>query len=96
LAVELGVVQKSGAWFNLGEIRLGQGRDNAKTYLAENPETAAGIEAKIRENASELLAVGKKKRKLSGGNLDDLPPAPAKFAAAPASERGLDISADDE
>ena len=40
LGVKLGVVQKSGAWFNYGEMRLGQGRDNAKAYLKEHPEVA--------------------------------------------------------
>ncbi|MDL2294218.1 recombinase RecA [Ruminococcaceae bacterium OttesenSCG-928-D13] len=95
LGTELGVIQKSGAWFNSGEIRLGQGRDNAKIYLTENPEFTAEVERKVRENAAELAAAKKKKR--AGGNLDDapLPEAPAA-KPAPVSERGLDISADDE
>lgn len=100
LAVELGLIQKSGAWFNAGDIRLGQGRDNAKNYFAENPEFAAEIEAKVRENAKELYAASKKKRLArSGGNLDDLPtpaPAAAKPAKAAKSESGLDISAEDD
>ncbi len=49
LGVECGVVQKSGAWLNYGDTRLGQGRENAKTYLAENPDLMNEIEAKIRE-----------------------------------------------
>jgi len=47
LACELEVVQKSGAWLNYGEMRLGQGRDNAKAYLGENPQLAAEIEKKV-------------------------------------------------
>lgn len=43
------IVQKSGAWFSYGDIRLGQGRENAKSYLKENPEVALEIENKIRE-----------------------------------------------
>ncbi|MGL5647195.1 MAG: recombinase RecA, partial [Clostridium sp.] len=43
------IVQKSGAWFSYGDIRLGQGRENAKGYLKENPEVALEIENKIRE-----------------------------------------------
>jgi recombination protein RecA len=43
LAQADGVVSKSGAWFGYGELRLGQGRENAKTYLKENPELAAEI-----------------------------------------------------
>lgn len=99
LAADLGIIQKSGAWFNYGETRLGQGRDNVKKYMLENPEFAAEIEAKVRENAAELFAASKKKRTGSGGgNLDDVatPAAPAKAAAAPTSERGLDVSADED
>ena len=36
VGVKLGIVQKSGAWFNYGDIRLGQGRDNAKQFLKDN------------------------------------------------------------
>lgn len=43
------IVQKSGAWFSYGDIRLGQGRENAKLYLKENPEVALDIENQIRE-----------------------------------------------
>ncbi|MCK5564418.1 MAG: recombinase RecA [Planctomycetes bacterium] len=47
LGVELEIVQKSGAWINYGELRLGQGRENAKTFLKDNPEVLAEIEQKI-------------------------------------------------
>lgn len=47
--VKQGIVSKSGAWFAYGDIRLGQGRENAKKYLQENPEIALEIENKIRE-----------------------------------------------
>ena len=49
LGVETEVIEKSGAWFSYGDVRLGQGRENAKAYLKENPELAAEIEAKVRE-----------------------------------------------
>lgn len=94
LAIDLGLIQKSGAWFNAGEIRLGQGRDNAKNYLLENPEFTAEIEKKVRENAAELFAASKKKRIAArSGNLDDLKPS-APAAPPAASERGLDITAE--
>lgn len=100
LAVELGIVQKSGAWFNMGEVRLGQGRDNAKTFLEENPEVSEKIAEQVKERSDEIFSTGKKKKKLGGGgNLDDLPvtaAAPKAAEAKPAKERGLDISADDE
>ena len=43
------IVQKSGAWFSYGDIRLGQGRENAKQYLKENPDVALDIENQIRK-----------------------------------------------
>jgi recombination protein RecA len=49
LALENDLVQKSGSFFSYGELRLGQGRANTKQYLAENPELASEIEAKIFE-----------------------------------------------
>lgn len=48
MAVQFGIIQKSGAWFSYGEQRLGQGRDKVKQYFSENPEFAAEIEAKVR------------------------------------------------
>jgi recombination protein RecA len=49
LALEHDLVQKSGSFFSYGELRLGQGRNNTKQYLAENPETAREIETKLFE-----------------------------------------------
>ena len=51
LSVELGLVSKSGAFFSYGDIRLGQGRENAKQYLSQNPELAQEIENRIRASA---------------------------------------------
>ena len=47
LAVNLGIIQKSGAWFAYNETKIGQGRENAKVFLKENPQAAAEIELKI-------------------------------------------------
>jgi len=49
IAVELGLVKKSGAFFSYGETRLGQGRENARDFLKKNPETAQEIERLIRQ-----------------------------------------------
>ncbi|HET7229411.1 MAG TPA: recombinase RecA [Longimicrobium sp.] len=49
LGVENDVINKSGAWFSYGDVRLGQGRENAKGFLQENPELAAQIEAKVKD-----------------------------------------------
>ena len=48
VGVKEGIVQKSGAWFSYGDIRLGQGRENAKQYLKDNPEVSLEIENQIR------------------------------------------------
>ena len=48
LGVLAGVVAKSGSWFSYGDERIGQGRENAKTFLKENPGVALEIEDKIR------------------------------------------------
>ena len=100
LGVKLGAVQKSGAWFNYGEMRLGQGRDNAKAYLKEHPEIADEIEKIVRENAERLLAAGKKGtvKQLDASEL--VKPAAAPAAAVPASqttgsEADLDIMVDE-
>ncbi|WP_048647883.1 recombinase RecA [Nitratireductor soli] len=51
LGVKAGVVEKSGAWFSYNSQRLGQGRENAKQFLRDNPETANEIEMTLRQNA---------------------------------------------
>ena len=54
LGVKAGIVEKSGAWFSFDSERIGQGRENAKAYLKEHPETAERIERAIRQNAGLL------------------------------------------
>ncbi len=56
LGLEMGLVKKSGAWFNLGEIRLGQGRENAKDYLRQNSDVAFALEEQIRGNINSYNA----------------------------------------
>ena len=51
LGVKAGMVEKSGAWFSFDSQRLGQGRENAKSFLKANPDMAAKIEATIRQNS---------------------------------------------
>ena len=51
LGVKAGVVEKSGAWFSYNSQRLGQGRENAKQFLRDNPDTAQEIELALRQNA---------------------------------------------
>jgi recombination protein RecA len=61
IGVKAGLVEKSGAWFSYDSIRIGQGRENSKTYMRENPEVAARLEAAIRANSAgvgDALMVG--------------------------------------
>jgi recombination protein RecA len=61
LGVKAGLVEKSGSWFSYDSIRIGQGRENSKIYLIENPEVAARLEAAIRgktEEVAEVLMTG--------------------------------------
>jgi recombination protein RecA len=61
LGVKAGVVEKSGAWFSYDSQRIGQGRENSKTFLKQNPDIAGRIEAAIRQNAgliAEKILVG--------------------------------------
>ena len=48
------IVSKTGAWFNFGEVRLGQGREQSKEFLKANPTVAAEIDAKIRAATATL------------------------------------------
>jgi recombination protein RecA len=51
LAVEMNIVRKTGAFFSFGDVRIGQGRENAKEYLAQNPDLVREIEGQVRANA---------------------------------------------
>jgi len=50
LGVEIGIIKRSGAWFTYGETRLGQGKENVRTFLENNPDIAQEIEGKIRDS----------------------------------------------
>jgi recombination protein RecA len=54
LGVKSGIVEKSGAWFSYDSERMGQGRENARQFLKDNPAIAAQIEQGIRESAGLL------------------------------------------
>jgi recombination protein RecA len=61
LGVKAGLVEKSGAWFSYDSVRIGQGRENAKVYLTENPDVAQRLENAIRgrtEEVGEALMTG--------------------------------------
>ena len=70
LGVVAGVVEKSGSWFSYNGERIGQGRENAKNFLRQNPEIAQSIEAAIRDNAGVLAARITDKTDSAGANDD--------------------------
>ena len=80
LAVKLDIIQKSGSWFSMGDLRIGQGRDAARQYLKDNPDVAEKVEAEVRANAYKLMG-------MKNGKADK----PEKKSAGQAVE----VSADD-
>ena len=106
LGVEYDLVQKSGAWFSMNGVRLGQGRENAKQYFEEHPEEAEELHQKIVEaitaDHSKLAAKRKKKGK-DDDEADSAADMPEEeTAAAPRDEkkpaaksRAVSIDADD-
>ena len=54
LGVELGIVEKGGSWFSYEGSRLGQGRENAKKFLEDNPELLEEIEKKVKEKRDQI------------------------------------------
>ncbi len=66
VAVNIDIVNKSGAWYSYGGQRIGQGRENAKQFLKENTEITREIEAKIRENFSQAFI-----KSMTGDSDDD-------------------------
>jgi recombination protein RecA len=54
LGVKAGLVEKSGSWFSYDSVRIGQGRENAKNYLRENPDMADRLERAIRQRTEQV------------------------------------------
>ena len=99
IAVQLEIVQKSGAWFSYNGERIGQGRDKSKEYLATHPEVAGEIEGLVRENVSKLYDNGPAKGGVKPVEAPPLPAAPAEAAPAPkkapSKKTDIDITVDD-
>ena len=93
LAVKLEIIQKSGAWFSYRDNRIGQGRDNAKEYLKNNPEMAAEVEKLVRENLSQLTA--SPRAKAAAKAPVEIPIAAAPISAS-AAKAQIDIVVDDD
>lgn len=102
LGAELDIIQKSGAWFSYKGERLGQGRDNAKEFLRDNPEIAEEIAAQIMENKDQLTMSSRKGKKaviqkaaeLSAKKTENKEP-PAVSAAPAAKSVAIEADAKD-
>ncbi|MEN2979392.1 recombinase RecA [Tistrella sp. 25B02-3] len=74
MGVKQGIVEKAGSWYSYGEQRIGQGRENAKTFLRDNPDIARDIENRVREAYG--LGANKAPLSLVGGTVLKLAPEP--------------------
>ncbi len=94
LAVKLDIIEKSGSWFSYNGERLAQGRDNVRDYLAQHPEMAAEVEAKVRENLHKLVPGARPAVAAAPAPVEiSLAAAPAVTSAAAKAQ--IDIVVDD-
>ena len=99
IAVQLEIVQKSGAWFSYNGERIGQGRDKTKEFLSTHPEMAGEIEALVRENVNKLYdkAPGRPAREAAVPVILPVPgPAPEAPTTKAAAKQSIDITVDDD
>lgn len=100
LAVKYDIIHKSGAWFSYNDNRLGQGRDNVKSYLSDNPELLTEVEAKVRERLNAENNAAKTAAKPADRPAPAAEPAAVVQPKKPTSRSGakakLDIVVDDD
>ncbi len=85
LAVDLNIINKSGAWFSYDGNKIGQGRENTKEWLKNNPDKMKEIEEKIKERSKEVVLVSKKSKKSAAADT-----AAEESAGLPAEETYAD------
>lgn len=99
LAVEYDIIHKGGSWFSYGDRRLGQGRDNVKAMIKNDPDFAAELEEKIKDKMKEIQETSKQKYRPKAAPMAktdaDETPAPAKTTRAAARAK-LDIAVEDD
>lgn len=100
LGVEYGVIKKGGSWFSYGDRRLGQGRDNVKQLIKDEPEFAAQLEQEIKEKIAEVQAASDKKYQPKAAPKADTDTAPTEESTArqtrAAARAKLDIAVEDD
>lgn len=92
LGVQVDVIQKSGAWFSYNDQKIGQGRENVKLYLLENPDVMAEIEEKIK--ACREMLFGSKKPRLPKATLSGLKEPTVENVPEEPTSKALDIDID--
>ncbi len=95
LAVEMDIVQKAGAWFSFNDARIGQGRDNTKEYLKNNPDVMAQIEERILEKMKERQEAALQKNAVKPKAVE-IPINDAPRMTAAMAKASIDIVVDDE
>ena len=100
IAVQLEIIQKSGAWFSYNGERIGQGRDKTKEFLASHPDMAAEIEEQVRANVDKLYDKTPARAPRAAAVPVELPARPEPAPAAPttkaAAKQSIDITVDDD
>lgn len=99
LAVKYDIIHKSGAWFSYNESRLGQGRDNVKEYVRQNPEFMAEIETQVRQKLAEESSAARVAKPVSPAAVQETqeqPAAPKKPTNRAGAKAKLDIVVDDD
>ena len=91
LGVRYGIVNKSGAWFSMGDMRLGQGREAAKQFFKDHPETADEVQKQIMDKVEEERRAEHQKREVKPAAEPAAKPAAPKASAA----KAVSIDADD-
>ena len=95
LGVKYDLVQKAGSWFSMGDIRLGQGRDNAKNYFRDNPEEAEVLHAKIIAAVTEERQNVQEKKKPAAAAASGAAKKKTAKSAPVSSAKAVSIDADD-
>lgn len=99
MGVNLGLVQKSGSWYSMGDLRIGQGKDAVKAYLKEHPDKADELEAAIRRDSQKLIQEQVNSACADDESEEELGDEPAdefeEEIAARAVGRPVDVSAED-
>jgi len=88
MGVEAGLVEKAGAWYSCGDERIGQGKENARTYLKENPEVATRLEAALRAKFAPVVVKPAESDLGEDPDADDAVIETVRTAAAPKRAKG--------